>query len=95
MKATPNTPPKVDRALQLGNRLLAQCRAHMRKHRADENVDADPPFALTYVIAEFIAASSNDVADIDAGLAILIDIARERAVEALPDVIARRKRRAH
>ena len=85
----------VDRAIALGNRLLADCRAHLRKHAGKPEINSDPLFALSYVMAEFIAASSATEAEIDEGIRLNSEIMAGRAREALPDVIARRKRRAN
>lgn len=83
----------VARAITLANRLLKECRAHLRRQGNVTNIQADPLFSLSYVMAEFIAASSNTEGDIEQAITINSDIIRGRARERLAEMIANRKRR--
>jgi hypothetical protein len=79
----------VDRSLALGNRLLKECRAHVRRTQDFASV----LLGITYVHAEFIAAASLDEAAIDEGIAIAVEQIKARAMERLEEMNAARAAR--
>ncbi len=79
---------RVDRSMVLANKLLKLCRADVKQH-ADM---AGVLLALTYVLAEFVAAPAVDNEHLEEGLAECGAMLRGRALECMVEQAERKRR---